>query len=88
MRNQNLVDVSGGQEVGDAKFYENDIWYVRKFIDRDPNLHTEKGISYIKNKLGFVRKFERIYPHPHDGKGFSSGIGPLKGLWLTDKIGT
>lgn len=40
---------------------EMQILCLRKFLDRDPNLHSEKEISDIKIKLRFVRKFEISY---------------------------
>lgn len=35
------------KEARDAKFYKNVITYLRKLVDRDSNLHTEKG-NYIQ----------------------------------------
>uniref|UniRef100_A0A1I8NIW9 Uncharacterized protein n=1 Tax=Musca domestica TaxID=7370 RepID=A0A1I8NIW9_MUSDO len=45
----------------DMKCHKRAIDFLSGFIDKDPNLHTEKEIKLIKRSLKFMRKFKRIY---------------------------
>lgn len=53
----NATKSTYSKEVRNAKFYKNYICYLRKFVDKGPNLHTEKEISYTERKPRFVGKF-------------------------------
>lgn len=45
----------------DMKCHKRAKDFLSGFIDKDPNLHTEKKIKLIKRSLKFMRKFKRIY---------------------------
>lgn len=61
----NATSAAVSKDVRDTRLYKNTNLYLRKFVNRNRNLHTEKEVSYIKTMLRFVRIFETTYPYPH-----------------------
>ncbi|XP_073824745.1 uncharacterized protein [Musca autumnalis] len=53
---------ASARKASDARHYKRAVSYLRRFVGKDANLHSEREVHLIKGKLKFMRKFERMYP--------------------------